>query len=53
MARSTNPQPIFISSKQMISDFLLIIIGCILCALAINGILIPQHFATIGITAAA
>jgi uncharacterized membrane-anchored protein YitT (DUF2179 family) len=50
MARSTNPQPIFISSKQMISDFLLIISGCILCAIAINGILIPQHFATSGIT---
>jgi len=50
MARSTNPQPIFISSKQMISDFFLIISGCVLCAIAINGILIPQHFATSGIT---
>lgn len=50
MARSTNPQPIFISSKQIISDFFLIISGCILCAIAINGILIPQHFATSGIT---
>jgi uncharacterized membrane-anchored protein YitT (DUF2179 family) len=44
------PQKIFISPKQIISDFLLIITGCILCAIAINGILIPQHFATGGIT---
>ncbi len=44
------PQQIFISPKQIISDFLLIITGCILCAIAINGILIPQHFATGGIT---
>ena len=50
MARSTKPQPIFISSKQIISDFFLIISGCVLCAIAINGILIPQHFATSGIT---
>ena len=44
------PQPIFSSPKQTISDFLLIIVGCILSAIAINGILIPQHFATSGIT---
>ena len=50
MERSTKPQPIFISSKQIISDFFLIISGCVLCAIAINGILIPQHFATSGIT---
>jgi uncharacterized membrane-anchored protein YitT (DUF2179 family) len=50
MERSRKPQPIFFSSKQIISDFLLIISGCILCAIAINGILIPQHFATSGIT---
>ena len=50
MELSTKPQPIFISSKQIISDFFLIISGCVLCAIAINGILIPQHFATSGIT---
>ncbi|KPK27741.1 MAG: hypothetical protein AMJ61_04635 [Desulfobacterales bacterium SG8_35_2] len=50
MEASSKPQPIFISPKQMLSDFLLITVGCILCAIAINGILIPQHFATSGIT---
>ena len=50
MERSTKPQPIFISSKQIISDFFLIISGCGLRPIAINGILIPQHFATSGIT---
>ena len=50
MEQSRKPQPIFFSSKQIISDFLLIISGCILCAIAINGILVPQHFATSGIT---
>jgi uncharacterized membrane-anchored protein YitT (DUF2179 family) len=50
MEASSKPQAIFISPKQMLSDFLLITVGCILCAIAINGILIPQHFATSGIT---
>lgn len=44
------PQPIFISPQQVTGDFFYITIGCILCAVAINGILIPQHFATSGIT---
>ena len=47
---TNNPQPIFITPWQIFSDFLLITVGCILCAIAINGILIPQHFATSGIT---
>ncbi|MBW2484101.1 MAG: YitT family protein [Deltaproteobacteria bacterium] len=50
MALNTKPQPIFTSPRQTASDFLLIGVGCILCAIAINGILIPQHFATSGIT---
>ena len=44
------PQPIFISARQLIHDIVLITIGCTLCAVAINGILIPQNFATSGIT---
>jgi uncharacterized membrane-anchored protein YitT (DUF2179 family) len=44
------PQPIFISTRQIVIDFLFIAAGCILCAIAINGILIPQNFATSGIT---
>lgn len=50
MALNTKPQSIFISPRQTVSDFLYIGVGCILCAIAINGILIPQHFATSGIT---
>jgi uncharacterized membrane-anchored protein YitT (DUF2179 family) len=50
MAPGSKPQSIFYSPRQLISDFLLITIGCILCAIAINGILIPQHFCTSGIT---
>ena len=50
MAPDGKPQPIFISPNQMVGDLLLITVGCVLCAIAINGILIPQHFATSGIT---
>jgi uncharacterized membrane-anchored protein YitT (DUF2179 family) len=50
MKLNTKTQTIFISPKQTIKDFLLIIVGCSLCAIAINGILIPQQFATSGIT---
>jgi uncharacterized membrane-anchored protein YitT (DUF2179 family) len=50
MEFSMSPQPIFHSPKQLISDLVYIAVGCILCAIAINGILIPQHFATSGIT---
>lgn len=50
MAPEGKPQSIFISPGQIIRDLLLIISGCILCAIAINGILIPHHFATSGIT---
>ena len=50
MEFSMSPQPIFHSPKQLVSDLLYITVGCIICAIAINGILIPQHFATSGIT---
>ena len=50
MEAGKKPQQIFFSPKQVTGDFLLIAVGCILCAIAINGILIPQHFATGGIT---
>ena len=50
MELNSKPQPIFLTPKQTAVDFLLIAVGCILCAIAINGILIPQNFATSGIT---
>lgn len=44
------PQPLFTSPKQLLQDFLLISIGSVLCATAINGILIRQNFVTGGVT---
>lgn len=43
-------QALFISPRQLVADILLIAGGCVLCAIAINGILVPQHFVTGGIT---
>jgi len=45
-----NPQTLFISPQQVLRDILLISSGNVLYASAINGILIPQHFVTGGIT---
>lgn len=45
-----NPQTLFISPQQVLWDILLISAGNVLYASAINGILIPQHFVTGGIT---
>ena len=50
MVPEEKPQPIFESSWRLIRNLLLITVGCVICAIAINGILIPQHFATSGIT---
>lgn len=44
------PQRLFISRQQLLLDVLFISIGSILCATAINGILIRQNFVTGGIT---
>ncbi|WP_417908763.1 YitT family protein [Candidatus Electronema sp. PJ] len=44
------PKPLFESPQQVISDLILLCIGSTLCATATNGILIPNHFATGGIT---
>jgi uncharacterized membrane-anchored protein YitT (DUF2179 family) len=43
-------QALFLSPQQIVKDVLLISVGSILCAIAINGILIPQNFVTGGIT---
>ncbi len=43
-------QALFISTRQLLLDIFLIAGGCVLCAVAINGILVPQHFVTGGIT---
>jgi uncharacterized membrane-anchored protein YitT (DUF2179 family) len=50
MTRQNKPQQIFISPRQVFFDLFLILTGSVLCALGINGILIPQHFVMGGIT---
>lgn len=47
---TSSTKPLFDSPRQVISDLLLLCVGSSLCATAINGILIPQNFATGGIT---
>ncbi|MDH4318246.1 MAG: YitT family protein [Desulfobulbaceae bacterium] len=43
-------QTLFVSPQQLLLDVVLIITGSVLCATAINGILIPQDFVTGGLT---
>jgi uncharacterized membrane-anchored protein YitT (DUF2179 family) len=47
------PQAVFISVRQTVSDIALLCLGSSICAAAVNGILIPNHFATGGITGVA
>lgn len=47
---TSSPKPLFDSPQQVIRDLLLLCVGSSICATATNGILIPQHFATGGIT---
>ena len=50
MAKKSAPQKIFSSPLQFVKDVLYLIIGSILTATAINGILLPQQFATGGLS---
>ena len=50
MDSKKTPQTIIISLQQVLWDIFLISTGSILCAIAINGILIPHNFVTGGIT---
>lgn len=50
MPQSQNPQVIFASPAQVIKDIALITIGSVVSAIAVNGILIPNHFASGGVT---
>jgi uncharacterized membrane-anchored protein YitT (DUF2179 family) len=43
-------QPLFTTPARLVSDLILIFSGCILCAIAVNGIIVPNHFATGGLT---
>jgi len=46
----TKAQALFISPQQVLRDILLLVTGSVLYAAAIKGILIPQNFATGGVT---
>jgi uncharacterized membrane-anchored protein YitT (DUF2179 family) len=50
MPKAKNPQVIFSSPGQVLKDITLITAGSIISAIAINGILIPNHFASGGVT---
>jgi uncharacterized membrane-anchored protein YitT (DUF2179 family) len=52
-AKAKKPQALFLSWPRLLADLLLINTGCILCAISINGILVPRHFVTGGITGVA
>lgn len=50
MSIRNKPQEVFISPQQVLRDIVLISLGSVLCAIAINGILIPQNFVSGGVT---
>ena len=50
MKRQKHPQPLFTTPRQLFFDLFYISAGNILCAIAINGTLIPNQFVTGGIT---
>lgn len=45
-----NPQVLVLSVKQLLLDIVLLSSGSVLYAIAVNGILLPNHFVTGGIT---
>jgi uncharacterized membrane-anchored protein YitT (DUF2179 family) len=48
--KTKKPQPLFSTWPRLLADLLLINAGSVLCAIGINGILVPRHFVTGGIT---
>ncbi|RJX27694.1 MAG: YitT family protein [Desulfurivibrio sp.] len=50
MKPKKGPQPLYTTPKQLLLDLLYISAGSLLCAVAINGILIPHQFVTGGVT---
>jgi len=50
MIKESDQQRLILSPKNFLWNLLLITTGSMLCALAINGIMIPHHFVTGGIT---
>jgi len=47
---SEKAQPVYTSPKQLFIDVARIVIGSVVCSVAVNGVLIPKQFATGGIT---
>lgn len=48
--QGNHPKPLFTSWKELLVDLLFILSGNVLCAIAVNGILIPNEFVTGGVT---
>ncbi len=48
--RHKKPQVLFSSWRRLFADLVLINSGSILCAIGINGLLVPDHFVTGGVT---
>lgn len=46
----TGVQPIYTTPQRLAIDLGQIFVGSVMCAVAVNGILLPKHFATGGIT---
>ncbi|MCI5119660.1 MAG: YitT family protein [Candidatus Electrothrix sp. AUS4] len=53
MRTNGNPQKLFFSLQQVVRDVGLLCLGGILCAIGVNGILIPHNFVTGGVTGVA
>lgn len=43
-------QPLYTTPQRLLLDLVQIFVGSVLCAVAVNGILVPKNFATGGIT---
>jgi len=50
MKAQKNTQSIYTTPRKLVSDLLHIILGSVICAEAVNAILIPKQFATGGLT---
>lgn len=48
--KSNLPKKIFNTPKQVATDIVQLALGAVLCAIAVNGILVPKEFATGGLT---
>jgi len=50
MPANIRSQPLYTTPQQLALDLFLILAGSVICAAGVNGVLVPQNFATGGIT---